>query len=567
MPNRTSPSPKFVVYDMRDDLARKRVYRLLNHDAERSNPSIAGHFIKMLDGVGNFYIVEESDYVDDDHMAALARFYRFRNLETKSRCRRLHLLSAETSPNAPLTLDKLDGYRYLGYIVLRPFPHANFGRSLLSPRWLEPKASIGCVATYRAHLAGKRFDFEAVPWIQQDQMVSACASAALFVCSQHLAHFLDRGQRLFSTAEITDLATTASLATGRAMPSGGLNTDQMAYAFREMGYDPQLYLETESISLFRANDLIHTYVSSGIPVVLSLLHPATGFGHAITVVGHRQRPIESSFENPVAFEVKPDHPQSGLLTGQYSLESGICKSFVVQDDASGPFRTLELFDPSATVFSPLLQKWMNGSEDPDTNPEKSRVDLFQEYFASYGCGCLLNGDDGNPGDVDLYFLLSLMVPLPPKVTLDAKALHDKTTELLGNFASVLDEEERTKIHRRTFLVESNRFKAHCRENFRDAHEVSNWIALHPMPKWIWVVEFSTIDLRSSGKIFGMAVIDAGGIASAHLQEDLVVLLAPRQIVLCTPENPDLEGEANFVGRSSVEEWDAAMTYPMFSFHP
>jgi hypothetical protein len=563
MPNSTPLSSKYLVHDMREPRAQERVYRLLNHDADRSNPSIAGHFIKMLGNIESFYIVEESDYVDDDHMAALARFYRFRNLETKSRCRRLHLLMADAGHAAPLSLDRLDGYRYLGYIVLRPFPHANFGRSLLSPRWLEPKATIGCVAMYRAHLAGKRFDFEAVPWIQQDQMVSACASAALFVCTQHLAHFLDRGQRLFSTAEITDLATTASLATGRAMPSGGLNTDQMAFAFREMGYEPQLYLETESITKFRANDLIHTYVSSGIPIVLSLLHPSTGYGHAITVVGHRQEDIEASSLDRIGFEVRPDSSQSSEIKGRYSLESGFCKSFVVQDDASGPFRTLELFNPSAQVIPPLLQKWMNGSDDPDLHPEQSRVQIFQEFSASYGCGCLLNGDDENPQDVDLYFLLSLMVPLPPKVTLDAKALQDKTTELLGNFASVVDEEQISNIHRRTFLIESNRFKTHCREKFDDPESISQRIALHPMPKWIWVVEFSTVSLRASERMLGMAVIDAGGIASAHFLEDLVVLLTQRQIFLFTPENPDLEGDANFAGRSALHEWESPLTYTMY----
>jgi hypothetical protein len=557
MPKATAKQPSFVILDFARNDGRSQIYDLLRYDAEKPDFSIAGHLVSLLKSVPGLIVVLERDYVDDDHVAALSRFYRFRSLETKSRCNRLHLLELKLPSDAePPSWSDLENSEYLGYIVLRPFPHVSFGRSLLSPGLLSrllPSARIGCSAKYRAHLAGKPMDFIAAPWIQQDEMVSACASAAMFVCVQHLAHFLERGQRLFSTAAITDLATEVTLSTGRAMPSAGLDTGQMAYAFREMGYEPLIYSELERLNPFQANDIVHAYVSSGLPVLLSVFHPGSGWGHAIAVVGHVE--AEPQKLRRIRLHADPEISPKGAPaeTLTYALESSYCQSFIVQDDASGPFRELRFFDPNAPAVSPLLTQQLTAKIKYGITAEGVGVmqtlkDRFEEHRESYACAAVLrsvlSGDDLPVDDGEIYFLTSAIVPLPPKVTLDYRALLDKVADFIPRFTLFVSRDAANALQHRARLMESNRFKAHCREAFQKLPEISQRIVTHPMPKWIWVVEFSTPELRKKSEMLGMAIFDAAGIARAHHQEDLVLALTPLHLLLAFPDNPYVEGRDN-----------------------
>jgi len=120
---------------------------------------------------------------------------------------------------------------------------------------------------------------EGTPFIEQDQQVSACATAAIWAAS---ACCFDRlGLGYFSTTEITEIATSTDIKSGRSFPSEGLAVSQMLWALRTMGYDPLLY---EDFDYESAKHTIYTYVESGIPVICGI--ELTEGKHAITIIGH-----------------------------------------------------------------------------------------------------------------------------------------------------------------------------------------------------------------------------------------------------------------------------------------
>jgi hypothetical protein len=521
---------------------------------ELSQP--AQRLLSLLLASDTATIVVEDSYVDVDHRAALSRFYRLRHFDTQARCKRLHFFAA---PVALQDLDSLSNAQlnsYRGFVVIRPFAHATLGRSILSHR-LAPASHqpgltqyITCSATFSANLAGNRLECHGTPWLQQDRIVSACASAAMWVCTWHLGHFLGRGHRLFTTPEITDLSTEFNLSTGRAMPSGGLNVDQMSHGFRAMSYEPILVGEFSRPTPAVAAANVYAYIESGVPVLLSLQYPGDD-GHAIAVVGHQLHYDEPYDPIPVS-ESYGDHSKEKLY---FRDASTFVPRFVIQDDAGGPFRYLQFLDPSGYDHHPGIQRRLLDKKDPFTLE-------FESFGDTYSCGAWISDDPASPSDGEFCFLTAILIPTPPRVTLAYDYATRKAESIVlrykDQFASSLEE----PVVLRSYLRESSRFKADCIPSSWSNPSFASALRRHPMPKWIWVTEVSDTPHHRESQIAGVILLDAAGVADADPTEDLVAVLSPSSLLLVYPDGSGSDS-ASLHARSELLLGTEPVLYPRF----
>lgn len=534
MPARKTPVNKhdrvreyeaFVFLDLTTPGGRKELRRQVDcQDGARPGRSgltpPAERLLDLIETRGYSAAVLEHDYIDIDHRAALARFYRLRHRDTAARCVRVHLFEKpvdRTSLETGLQKDEIESYR--GFLVLRPFSHETLGRCILSGDLLrdQNRTYVTCKAPYSVNLAGHEIKFDGTPWMEQDGMVSACASAALWVIGWHLGHFFRGGHRLYTTPEITELATQYNLGTGRAMPSGGLNIDQMCHALHAMGYAPLLFGEYETLPADLAQSCVYTYVESGIPALLNLQFPLEG-GHAVALVGHR---LEAT-ARPEPFEFAPE----GKLPLKLFDASQFASRFVAQDDAGGPFRLVEFLDRDAWVRN----------DDPDLEILRNDREFGQDFDrleAGFTCGVLFDRGTENRA---FAFLGAILIPSPPRVTLGYREALTKAYALLIGFERTFRPLLKGPLVLRAYLRRSNAVKADCRATELN-QEVKRRICWHPMPKWVWVAEIT--DLRghrkNKAKIAGLILLDAAGHADAEPKEDLILLLTPQALVLGYPD--------------------------------
>jgi hypothetical protein len=186
-------------------------------------------------------VVFEYDYVDHDFQDEFAIFYSKSFKTYPSRCTRLHFFADKISKKTRLDFAKYKNY--LGHIVLRPIDLQRMGCTILRAPITDPQRQfIHCRAPFVAHILGQELQIEAMPFIQQDTQVGACAQASLWMLGRYMSRRF--GYRDFLPGEINQLAKSR-MAMGRPLPAElGLNWVQMLDALQGMGLSALSYSAT-----------------------------------------------------------------------------------------------------------------------------------------------------------------------------------------------------------------------------------------------------------------------------------------------------------------------------------
>lgn len=462
-------------------------------------------------------VVIEDNYIDEDYRAGFARFHYMRHHDTQRRCQRLHFFSSPIPAQGLINLPTQLIKSYLGFTVIRPLPAFRFGRTILSPKLIETNSSVEekyvtCVAPYHANLAGNEIDFLGVPWLQQDTLVSACASAALWVGNVHMAHKFPNEYSIYHTCDITDLATRQAMSTGRAMPSMGLTNEQMMLALQDMGYDPLPYQPLDQIE---AHNIAYRYVESGLPVITGFFYLTNvggriiPNGHAVTIVGH----TFDMQRDPIIEKLKI-HGMARPL--RFCRTANFAAGFLVQDDAGGPFRRLELLDWDFAIANGYI-------EDAIASQLRNR----------YACLVLLDG--GSPTQ-EVAALGNYIVPLPQGVTLDGYAAEERAIELTGLWYQMTGHKPPAVIVARTFLKPSNVIKDSLNINFGTPRGLSREVRRHLMSKWVWITEIADLkELRSSHSILGGVIQDSASHPTSTDYFDCIAFYMPGFVLLQRPD--------------------------------
>jgi len=468
-------------------------------------------------------IVIEDRYRDKDHSKALSSYYAksFRQVETE--CIRLHFFTRR------LPLDFLDTKStqelersYLGFCVLRPFTRRRIGRTVLRRLRYQPTLEFpSCQGVFEVNLAGHKISFEGSAFIEQDTMVAACASAAIWTSTTIMGTRFGLEQR--STSEITQLATQYLIHT-RPMPSEGLSAEQMLHCLRTMDYDPSLI---GVYSQKQAKHAIYSYIESEIPPIL-LCEFVSGGGHAIVGVGH-------GYNLPIANAIKTKVSWPGEPPLEFTRSSEWVPSILVNDDQRGPYRKLTFIEDTQTLTQEINRIYHN-------------VNVADLKLEEWKCPIAIDinmPSSGYSGGEEIANIWGIIIPLPQGVLLTADQAERKSARV------ILWWHLRNKVPLpkdlvlRTYLVPSNECKERAKASGMHPF-VKSLVAGKPMPRWIWVTEISSVKSYNSSNpedwlLNGQVIIDA---TSNAFTPDFLLFhyIIDSQAILVTmrPEHKDAE---------------------------
>ena len=290
-----------------------------------------------LANLGCKTLVVENHYVDRDYISDVALFYS-RSLRAYTNfCQRLHFFEEafdqerwrqftfELNGGQSQTGQQFLQAAYLGFCVVRPLPGSPIGRTVVKTVGRNSQSGdlreFGAIREYLAHVGGFELAVEGLAFQQQDQGVSACATTALWSAMHAVAR--KEALAIPTPADITQAASRYVLASGRSLPSEGLNIQQICEATRAAGLEP---LVMRSLSLDQDRAQLLGYVSSGFAPVLAI-QTMQGIGHAVCAVG-------------VKLGKAP--PQSDPDLHFRDCAAGVSVVYI-HDDRLGPYASADLY--------------------------------------------------------------------------------------------------------------------------------------------------------------------------------------------------------------------------------
>lgn len=287
-------------------------------------------------------IVVEKNYINREFLEDYASYYArsFNNYERK--CTRLHFFGVNFTEDQFRQALRNDGIGfqahnlqnegYHGFIVLKKLPKTIIGKTCLKTYSSEGFRYFPSIRKYKVNLFGIPLDIKSLAYQEQDSIVAACASSAIWSALHGTGILFQHS--LPSPVEITRSATKHFPFSNRHFPNKGLTPEQMALTIREIGLEPYLY-NAETYDKLKAT--LYAYLKGKIPVILGFevwdtnnntpAKPAKLLGrHAVVIGGYSlNSPLDNEFDG----------------ISNLSLTSSRINKIYVHDDQIGPFAKME----------------------------------------------------------------------------------------------------------------------------------------------------------------------------------------------------------------------------------
>lgn len=476
---------------------------------------------KQSDSANCQTIIIEKEYVCYDYMDSYVRYYCYAHRDYPKRCRRVHFFGSKVEEQDLLGLSKEQRDSYLGFVVVRPTEAFKIGRTAVAPLLRgSDQYFILLECEYPVNLAGNDLKACGAIFMQQDTQVAACASASVWMTACSLSQRFELPR--YTTTQITEMATRSDVSLGRAVPSPGLTIAQMLEALRSMGHEPIVYgpQGTEELKA-----TIYKYVEGQIPVILGLAYPGMDgklSGHSLVVIGHSY----TANSSPRAINVLEFNEETQKRSTAFSFYPSTewVPCFLVNDDARGPYRTVEILDPAL----------------PDVPRE------LRELAQREGLSSVVKVDQEASGMVipPLYAAVSAtMVALPKSISLPAGKAEIKAIRLIVMAHRLLGWPYPEDLVLRTYLRLSSEFKSGLDRTLDASEKLKALYRDMPMPKYVWVTEMSTKEWMNKDDPrerlrFGEILIDA---SASPWTEDFVTVHVMELFMHMGPneDNPEL----------------------------
>jgi hypothetical protein len=348
---------------VRQGFSKHTLYESLAHGVARPDEvaqnRVAGYLFRYLSDLHTRTVLIEEPYTDADYLDDYSAYYCRCHAPFDRHCRRVHFLDIDLTDGrlralrqgASGRLMRLLQKHYLGFVIARPLPETVVGRTIL--RTYDPdsgRRDFPATKSYKANLCGCELELKSLAFQEQDTVLAACATVALWSAFHKTAE-------LFQTAIPTPAAITraASQAVhyGRPIPSSGLELEEMCSAIRHLGLEPEV-IDLRSGGMVPFPSLVYGYLAMGLPVILIVEIEAGGVSdlHAVTVAGYS---VMKQARRPA--EV-PGHSFVPLLGRRI-------EKLYAHDDQIGPFARMRLEDSVGCPF-PLrfVTDWVDQQGGP-----------------------------------------------------------------------------------------------------------------------------------------------------------------------------------------------------------
>jgi hypothetical protein len=297
------------------------------------------YFKEYFDELGAKTIAVENDYIDRDFLEDFSGYYVrcFQNYPRK--CTRLHFFDIDFSEthfcdilagNSESLSEEILLKAYLGFIVIKPLPQTIIGRTCLKTYPEENRRKFPIVRNYEASLFGITLQIKTLAFQEQDKVVAACATSALWSVFQSTGKLFHHP--IPSPVEITKHANIYldRENQSRNLPNKGLTAAQMAYAIRSVSLEP-IFQGVANHYVLKST--LYAYLRGKIPLVLGIdlfdisdSSPEYLGKHAVAITGYSIKDTTAS-----------------SCESSFSLTASRIDRIYVHDDQVGPFARM-VFD-------------------------------------------------------------------------------------------------------------------------------------------------------------------------------------------------------------------------------
>ena len=320
-------------------------------------------------------IVVESNYVDHDYLEDYAAYY-VRCFESYKRSTtRLHFFSLEftepnfrdalTDPSAWLSPQLLQNH-YLGFVVVKPLPLTIVGRTCLKTYPSDSgRREFPILRKFAVNLFGISLEIDSLAYQEQDTVVAACATSALWSCFQGTGKLFQHA--IPSPVEITKAATrhvpeNLPANSARALPNSGLTATQMALAVRDVGLEPYL---VGTPSPYVLNSTLYAYLRCRMPSILA-------FNLVDVLDGHEQH-MGAHAVAVTGYSLGKEQPEPFGQSG-FQLRASRIDKIYAHDDQVGPFARME----HAQSTEPYLATSWQGHGSVEARPIFLMLPLYHK---------------------------------------------------------------------------------------------------------------------------------------------------------------------------------------------
>lgn len=248
--------------------------------AEVLDKAHIAYLANYLKAIGVKTVVFESDYIDRHYLEDYSEYYARCFQTLPKTCARLHFFRSKFSEEAlssalnEINLDFIQTYlqsegAYAGFVVIRPLPVTCIARMCLMPYEHDDRALM---LTDKVHVSFSGIDLsvDTAAFIEQDKVVSACATSAIWALLNANRTF--RTELLPSPSAITKSALSSDRNGSRTFPaSSGLQVEHVCRSLKAYGLEPTVIDRAdydEGIFLEIVKRVLAAYLPSNIPVLI-----------------------------------------------------------------------------------------------------------------------------------------------------------------------------------------------------------------------------------------------------------------------------------------------------------
>ena len=493
-----------------------------------------------------------------------------------------------------MILTSIKNYRqvFLGTMVIRPsYNHLTeytLGRTLLNPYKLKKPFRYIRTAKYKVTICGQTYLIEAFPFSNQHGDVLRCAETSVWSLMEYYGTRYEN-YRVVLPSTISHWASKELQK--RSLPSDGLTYSQISSLLKTFNFEPRIYeraaynvkksaderaldieIDQKQRELFKEktlprninfvtqeeisaeefaqqvdqkierelqeeysryeqkvkekgklrqlslHNLFHYYVESGVPLITAVCNSRQDIHHSIVVIGHDER-------------------------SPYNLVNENMKNHIFQ------YGTLKMMDSSS-----LYTRYIT----IDDNQYPYRSERFDHFSITQNCK-----------------VEAFIVPLYRHILLDAEAavsiietIYKDSFNLIESTLEQLNEEKQCEqkensidnpIVLRYYLTTSRGF-VDFRNRDTEYIEEKLFYDTTAFPKFIWVGEYSTLELYCKGKILGEIVVDA----TAPKYSGMGAIIAMRFGGRCSSRQPDESPHILQEKLQNIEDQQARLVYSLYT---
>ncbi|MBD9400082.1 hypothetical protein [Pseudomonas sp. PDM11] len=267
-----------------------------------------GYIFNYLNRLSAKTVLLEFQYVDKDFLEDFSRYYAKRYGNDGHKCARMHFFASALDhgmvseilaggPRANELVKTLQA-NYLGFMVIKPLPKTFIGKTCLKVMEDESTAAKRkrrLSRKYKVDLFGISLSVESLAFQEQDKVIAACATTAIWSALHALQWHSIRS--VHSCSEITMNALNDRSGSSNSFPNTELNAEQMLRSIDSEGlrHHQENLRGTDEKRFF---ETVVSHIDSQLPLIfIGDVYSLSGPGkkrptregnHAICIVGYKQ---------------------------------------------------------------------------------------------------------------------------------------------------------------------------------------------------------------------------------------------------------------------------------------